>query len=66
MSRTVVNLDDGLVTKAKRFTHLTKKVEVVNYALAELVKQYEREKILELRGRVQWKGDLDAMRSHRR
>ena len=66
MSRTVVDLNDSLVAKAKRLTHLTKKVDVVNLALAELVKQQERLRLLELRGKVQWEGDLDAMRSHRR
>ena len=66
MSRTVVDLDDHLVAKAKRLTHLTKKVDVVNLALAELVKQQERLRLLELRGKVTWEGDLDAMRSVRR
>ena len=66
MSRTVVDLDDRLVAKAKRLTHLTKKVDVVNLALAELVKQQERLRFLELRGKVRWEGDLDAMRSVRR
>ena len=66
MSRTVVNLDDALVAKAKKLTHLTKKVELVNFALSELIRQRERLKILELRGRVAWHGDLDRMRSGRR
>ena len=66
MSRTVVDLDDGLVEKAKKLTHLSKKVEVVNYALAELIRQRERLRILELRGTVKWRGNLDAMRSLRR
>ena len=66
MSRTVVDLDDQLVAKAKRLTHLTKKVDVVNLALAELVKQQERLRLLELRGKITWEGDLDAMRSARR
>jgi Arc/MetJ family transcription regulator len=66
MSRTVVNLDDALFVKAKRLTHLSKKVDVVNYALAELVRQHERLRILELRGKVRWEGDLEAMRSLRR
>jgi Arc/MetJ family transcription regulator len=65
MARTVVNLDDRLVAKAKRLAHLTKKVDVVNLALAEFVKQHERLRLLELRGKVKWEGDLDAMRSAR-
>ncbi len=66
MSRTVVDLDDALVAKAKKLTRLTKKVELVNFALSELIRQRERLKILELRGTVDWRGDLDEMRSGRR
>jgi Arc/MetJ family transcription regulator len=66
MSRTVVDLDDKLVAKAKRLTHLTKKVDLVNHALAELVQSRERLRIFELQGKVKWEGNLDAMRSHRR
>jgi Arc/MetJ family transcription regulator len=65
MARTVINLDDALVSRAKKLTRLTKKVDVVNYALAELVRHRERLRILELRGKVRWEGDLDAMRSPR-
>ena len=54
------------MAQAKKLTHLSKKVEVVNYALAELVRQRERARILELRGTVKWEGDLDSMRSARR
>lgn len=66
MARTVINLDDKLMAQAKKLTHLSKKVEVVNYALAELVRQRERARILELRGTVKWEGNLDSMRSARR
>ncbi len=65
MARTVIDLDDTLMAKARQFTHLSKKVELVNYALAELVRQQERLRILELRGKVKWEGNLDTMRSTR-
>lgn len=65
MSRTVINLDDGLMAKAKKLTRLSKKVEIVNYALAELVRHKERMRILELQGKVRWEGDLDEMRRTR-
>ena len=65
MARTVINLDDSLVKKAKRLTRLSTKVDVVNYALAELVRQRERARILELRGKVRWEGNLEEMRSAR-
>lgn len=55
MSRTVVNLNDTLVRKAKALTGLKKKVDVVNRALEDLVRRKEIRKILDLSGKV--KGD---------
>ena len=37
MSRTVVDLRDDLMQKAKKITGLTKKVEIVNLALERLL-----------------------------
>ncbi len=65
MARTVVNIDDTLYEEAKIFTGLKKKVDVVNYALKHLIEQRDMEKILELRGKVVWEGDLDQMRRGR-
>lgn len=65
MSRTVVDLRDDLVTKAQRLTGLTKKVEIVNFALERLIQQKELEEILTLKGSVQWTGDLRRMRRNR-
>lgn len=62
MSRTVINLDDALVTKMKKLTHLSKKVDIVNYALAECVRHKEQLRILELRGKVAWEGVEGARR----
>ena len=66
MSRTVVNLKDDLIRKGRRLTGLKKKVEVVNLALEELVRQKEARKILDLAGKVRWVGNLKAMRRDRR
>jgi len=65
MARTVVNIDDSLYEQAKVYTGLKKKVDVVNYALKHLLEQRDMEKILELRGKVVWEGDLDEMRQAR-
>lgn len=65
MSRTVVDLEDHLVRKAQHLTGLTKKVDVVNFALRHLVEQKEIEKVLGLRGKVRWEGDLREMRRNR-
>lgn len=65
MARTVVNLNDHLLKKAQRLTGLKKKVDVVNLALEQLVRQQEIEKLLELPGRVEWEGNLKEMRKNR-
>jgi len=65
MSRTVVNIEDKLLKKAQRLTGITKKVDIVNFALKKLVEQKEIEKILKLSGKVKWEGDLEEMRRGR-
>ena len=65
MARTIVNLNDRLLKKAQRLTGLKKKVDVVNLALEQLVRQKEIEKLLELPGGVKWEGDLREMRKNR-
>ena len=65
MSRTVVDLREDLIQRAKRLTGLTKKVEIVNLALERLIRQKELEKILDLRGSIEWTGNLRKMRSNR-
>jgi Arc/MetJ family transcription regulator len=65
MSRTVVNSDDSLYEQARVFTGLKKKIDVVNYALQHPLEQRDMEKILELRGKAVWEGDLDEMRQGR-
>jgi len=65
MSKTVVDLKDELVERAKKLTGLTKKVEIVNYALERLVRQKEIEEILKLEGTIAWNGNLRQMRRDR-
>ncbi len=65
MSRTVVDLRDDLIKRAQHLTGLTKKVEIVNLALERLIRQEELEKILNLKGSVQWVGNLKKMRGNR-
>ena len=65
MARTVLDIDDSLYEQAKLYTGLKKKVDVVTYALKHLIEQRDLEKILELRGKVRWDGDLSEMRRGR-
>jgi Arc/MetJ family transcription regulator len=66
MSRTVIDIQDDLLKRAQKLTGISKKVEIVNYALKRLLEQKEIERFLELRGRVKWEGDLAEMRKDRR
>ena len=65
MSRTVIDIENDVLKKAQRLTGIQKKVDIVNYALRKLVEQKEIEKILELRGKVKWEGNLQRMRADR-
>ena len=62
MARTVIDIDETTLASAQQLTGLRKKVDVVNYALRKLVEQKEVEKLLDLKGKVQWDGDLEEMR----
>ncbi len=63
--RTNVVIDEKIMTKAKNYTGLKTKKEVINYALRELIKRKERKEILKLAGKLHWEGDLKAMREGR-
>ena len=65
MLRTNIELDEKLVNEAMRLTHKRTKKEIVNYALEELVRKLKRKKLLGLKGKVEWVGDLDEMRRSR-
>lgn len=65
MARTVIDIDDEVLAQALQLSGLRKKVDVVNYALRKLVEQQEIEKILDLKGKVQWEGDLEQLRKER-
>lgn len=65
MGRTNINLDDELVSKGLKATGLRTKKELVDLALRELVRRKEQRKILGLKGKVSWVGDLDQLRTSR-
>ena len=60
--RTNIVIDDDLMRDTLRVTGLKTKREAVELALKTLVKLKNQEKIKQLRGRVAWTGDLEAMR----
>jgi Arc/MetJ family transcription regulator len=65
MSRTNIEIDDGLIRKAAKLTRLKTKRQIVHRALDSLVKAEERKAILKYFGSGIWKGDLTALRRNR-
>jgi len=63
--RTNIEIDDALMREARRLTGIKTKREMVDLALREVVARHRRLGILELRGRVQWEGDLETSRRGR-
>ena len=65
MSRTNINIDDGLVQKGMKITGLRTKRELVDLALRELVRKEDQKSILSLEGAIRWEGRLDHVRKGR-
>jgi Arc/MetJ family transcription regulator len=63
--RTNVVIDDKLMADTLKATGLKTKREAVELALKTLVRLEQQKSIRELRGKLQWTGDLDAMRTDR-
>ncbi len=63
--RTNIDLDEGLVARGLLISGLRTKKELVNMALREFIRKNDQKKILELRGKIQWQGDLELMRESR-
>ena len=60
--RTNIEIDDKLMKKALKYSNLKTKKEIINEALSAYVKYQMRLKLLSLKGKVKWIGDLDKMR----
>jgi Arc/MetJ family transcription regulator len=62
--RTTLNLDDEALEAAKLSKGRTK-TEVVNEALRRFVQGKGRRQLLDLRGKVEWEGNIDLLRRRR-
>jgi Arc/MetJ family transcription regulator len=60
--RTNIEINDELIKETLKITGLKTKREVVDQALRELLRLKKQEGLRKLRGKVQWEGDLEAMR----
>jgi Arc/MetJ family transcription regulator len=63
--RITITIDDKLMQAALRATGLKTKREAVQQGLRTLVRLSRQAEIRRLRGKLEWQGDLEAMRSDR-
>lgn len=60
--RTNIVIDEGLMKEAMALSKLNTKKAVVETALKLLVQMKKQGRLKNLRGKLKWDGDLDAMR----
>lgn len=63
--RTNIVIDDKLMRDALQATGLKTKREVVEEGLRTLLRINKQAQLRQLRGKVDWRGNLEAMRSDR-
>jgi Arc/MetJ family transcription regulator len=63
--RTTIEIDDKLMRDALRATGLKTKREAVEEGLRTLLRLRRQAGIRRFRGKLDWRGDLDAMRTGR-
>jgi Arc/MetJ family transcription regulator len=61
--RTNIDLDDELMQQALQLSKINTKKEVIHEALKNYVGWMKRKQLLDLKGKVQWEGNLKEMRS---
>jgi len=61
--RTNIVIDDKLMKDALRTTGVKTKREAVELGLRTLIQLGKQEKARQLRGKITWEGDLEAMRT---
>ncbi len=62
--RTQVVLNKDILEQALQMTHFKSKRELLDYALRELIRRETQKKLLELKGKIHWEGDLDVLREN--
>ncbi|WP_347555419.1 type II toxin-antitoxin system VapB family antitoxin [Robbsia sp. KACC 23696] len=60
--RTNIEIDDRLMGEALSVTGVKTKREAVELGLKTLIRLKQQEQIRQYRGKLQWEGDLEAMR----
>jgi len=62
--RTNIEIDDKLMNDVLKATGLKTKKDAVELGLKTLIRLNKQEKIKKFRGKLQWTGDLDDMRTN--
>jgi len=65
MGRTNIVLDEELVQKCLKATGIKTRKNLIDYALKQVLRHQNQKKILELKGNVNWEGDLELWRENR-
>ena len=65
MKRTNIVLDEKLVDKCLKTTGIKTQKALIDHALRELLRHEYQTKILELKGNVNWEGDISKWRKGR-
>lgn len=60
--RTTLDIDDEALAAAMNVAEGRTKTEVVNEALRRFARARRRRQLLQLRGKVEWKGDVNRLR----
>lgn len=65
MKRTNIVIDEQLIAAGLKATGIKTRKALVDYALRDLLRRESQKRILELKGKVKWEGDLSSMRKGR-
>ena len=66
MKRTNVVLDDNLVEDCIKATGIKTRKALIDHAIKELLRHENQIKILDLKGNINWEGNLDEWRQDRK
>jgi Arc/MetJ family transcription regulator len=62
--RTNIDIDDTLINDVLKLTGLKTKKDAVELGLKTLIRLKKQENIKKFRGKLEWTGDLDDMRTN--
>ena len=65
MKRTNIVIEEKLIRDGMKATGIKTRRALVDYALRDLLRRESQKRILELKGKVHWEGDLLSMRKGR-